>query len=115
MPLDVTFAALADSTRRGVLERLIQSDASVTDLAERFDMTLTGMKKHIDVLERAGLVATRKQGRVRTCSLGGPPLQDEATWIARHRQLWAARFAALDEIVTDLQERENRDASQPDP
>lgn len=113
MPLDATFAALADSTRRGVLERLVQSDASVSDLAERFDMTLTGMKKHIDVLERAGLVATRKQGRVRTCTLGNLGLQDEADWIARHRQLWAARFAALDAIVENLKRREISNAGSP--
>lgn len=113
MPLDATFAALADSTRRGVLERLLHSDASVTDLAERFDMTLTGMKKHIDVLERAGLVATHKQGRVRTCTLGNLGLQDEVDWITRHRQLWAARFAALDDIVEDLKRRENSNVRSP--
>lgn len=113
MPLDATFSALADSTRRGVLERLLHSDASVSDLAERFDMTLTGMKKHIEVLERAGLVATRKQGRVRTCSLGNLGLKDEAAWIARHRQLWAARFAALDDIVETLKQREKSDARNP--
>lgn len=109
MPLDATFAALADSTRRGVLERLARSDASITELAASFDMTLTGMKKHIDVLERAGLVATQKQGRVRICRLGNLGLQDEAAWIARHRQLWAARFAALDEIVEDLMQKDGSD------
>lgn len=106
MPLDATFAALSDATRRGVLERLARSDASITDLATSFDMTLTGMKKHVDVLERAGLVATRKQGRVRTCTLGTLGLQEEADWITRHRQLWAARFAVLDEIVEELKLRE---------
>ncbi len=113
MPLDATFSALADSTRRGVLEQLVISDASISDLAERFDMTLTGMKKHIDVLERAGLVATHKQGRVRTCTLGNLGLQDEADWIARHRQLWAARFAALDLIVEELKHRENSNVRNP--
>lgn len=114
MPLDATFAALADSTRRGVLERLVRADASISDLAQGSGMTLTGMKKHVDVLERAGLVATRKQGRVRICTLGTLGLQDEVAWITRHRQLWAARFAALDDIVEELKRRENTNAKHPD-
>src|SRR5262245_7655390 len=68
--LDTSFAALSDATRRGVLEQLGRADASITDLAEKFDMTLTGMKKHVGVLEQAGLVTTKKIGRVRTCQLG---------------------------------------------
>lgn len=103
---DASFAALSDATRRGVLERLGRSDASITELADRFHMTLTGMKKHIGVLERAGLVATEKVGRVRTCKLGPRRLEEEAAWIERYRQLWDARFDALDTIVEELKQKE---------
>src|SRR6201996_6135452 len=95
---DASFAALADATRRGVLEQLGRADASVTDLADKFHMTLTGIKKHIGVLERAGLVTTKKVGRVRTCKLGRRRLEEEAIWIERYRQLWEARFAELDSV-----------------
>ena len=104
--LDASFAALADATRRGVLERLGRSDASITDLAEAFDMTLTGMKKHVGVLEQAGLVATQKVGRVRTCKLGLRGLEDESAWIEKRRQLWSARFNELDKIVEELKHKE---------
>lgn len=107
--LDASFAALSDATRRGVLEQLGRSDASISELAERFHMTLTGMKKHVGVLEQAGLVTTEKVGRVRTCRLGRRRLEEEAAWIERHRQLWAARFEALDEIVEQLKSREKTD------
>jgi DNA-binding transcriptional ArsR family regulator len=105
--LDASFAALSDATRRGVLEQLGRADASITELAEKFHMTLTGMKKHVGVLERAGLVATEKVGRVRTCKLGSSRLEAEAAWIERHRQLWAARFDELDEIIEELKRKEN--------
>ena len=104
--LDTAFAALSDATRRGVLEQLAGSDASITDLAEKFRMTLTGMKKHVGVLEQAGLVVTEKVGRVRTCRLGQRRLEDEADWIERHRRLWAARFDALDQVVEELKRKE---------
>ena len=107
--IDATFAALADATRRGVLEQLGGSDASITDLAQRFRMTLTGMKKHVGVLEQAGLVTTEKVGRVRTCRLGPRRLEQEAAWIERHLQLWSARFDALDTIVEDLKRKEKAD------
>ena len=107
--LDDSFAALSDATRRGVLERLGRADASITELADTFRMTLTGMKKHVGVLERAGLVTTEKVGRVRTCRLGPGGLEDAAAWIERHRQLWAARFDALDRVVADLKRREKSD------
>jgi len=100
--LDASFAALSDATRRGILERLGQADASITDLAGQFRMTLTGMKKHVGVLEQAGLVTTEKVGRVRTCKLGLRRLEEEAAWIERYRQLWDARFDALDQIVEEL-------------
>src|SRR5580658_9467112 len=89
---DASFAALSDATRRGVLERLARADASITDLAEKFHMTLTGMKKHVDVLEEAGLVTTEKVGRVRTCKLGPRRLEGVAAWLEKYRQLWDARF-----------------------
>src|SRR5215213_1457095 len=104
--LDTSFAALSDATRRGVLERLGHSDASITDLAEKFHMTLTGMKKHVGVLEKAGLVTTEKVGRVRTCRLGLRRLEEEAAWIERYRQLWTARFDELDKLVEELKRKE---------
>ena len=107
--LDASFAALSDTTRRGVLERLGRSDASITDLAEKFDMTLTGMKKHVAVLERAGLVTTEKVGRVRTCRIGPRRLEEEAAWLEQYRQLWDSRFDELDRVVEELQRKENRD------
>ncbi|MBS1852454.1 MAG: helix-turn-helix transcriptional regulator [Acidobacteria bacterium] len=108
--LDASFAALSDATRRGVLEQLSRADASITDLAGKFHMTLTGMKKHVEVLERAELITTEKAGRVRTCRLGRRALEAEAAWIARHRQLWSARFDALDNIVEHLKDKEKADA-----
>ncbi len=107
--LDASFAALSDATRRGVLEQLGRADASITDLAEKFHMTLTGMKKHVGVLEQAGLVATEKVGRVRTCKLGRRELATEAAWIERQRQLWAARFNELDKLVEELKQKEKAD------
>ena len=107
--LDTSFAALSDATRRGVLEQLGRSDASISDLADRFRMTLTGMKKHVGVLEQAGFVTTEKIGRVRTCRLGRRRLAEEAAWIERYRQVWEARFDALDEIVEELKSKEKTD------
>ncbi len=103
---DASFAAISDATRRGVLEQLGRADASITDLAARFHMTLTGMKKHVSVLEQAGLVTTVKVGRVRTCKLGGRGLEDEAAWIERYRRMWAARFEELDKVVDQLKQKE---------
>jgi len=107
--LDASFAALSDGTRRGILEQLGRKDASITDLAEKFHMTLTGMKKHVGVLEQAGLVATKKVGRVRTCKLGLRRLEEEAAWIERYRQLWSARFDELDNVVEELTRKERVD------
>jgi len=106
---DASFAALSDATRRGVLEQLGRADASITDLAEKFRMTLTGMKKHVGVLEQAGLVTTKKVGRVRTCKLGLRGLEEAAAWIERYRQLWDARFDALDKVVEELKQKEKVD------
>ena len=107
--LDASFAALADSTRRGVLEQLGRSEASITDLAERFDMTLTGMKKHVGILERAGLVTTEKVGRVRTCKLGMRRFEEETAWLERYHQLWNARFDDLERVVEELKRKEKID------
>ena len=106
---DTSFAALSDATRRGVLEQLARSDASITDLAGTFRMTLTGMKKHISVLEEAGLVTTEKIGRVRTCRLGASRLEEEVGWIERYRRLWDVRFDALEQVVEELKRKENDD------
>jgi DNA-binding transcriptional ArsR family regulator len=106
---DTSFAALSDATRRGVLEQLGRGDASITALADKFHMTLTGMKKHVGVLEQAGLVTTQKVGRVRTCRLGRSRLEEEAAWIEKYRQLWDARFAELDKLVEELKLREEPD------
>ena len=106
---DASFAALSDATRRGVLEQLGRRDASITDLAGKFHMTLTGMKKHIGVLEQAGLVATEKVGRVRTCKLGPRRLEQETAWIEGYRQLWDARFDELDKVVEELKRKEKVD------
>ncbi|CDP50884.1 ArsR/SmtB family transcription factor [Paradevosia shaoguanensis] len=106
---DASFAALSDATRRGILEQLGRADASVSDLAERFHMSLTGMKKHVSVLEQVGLVTTEKIGRVRTCRLGASRLEQEAEWIEQYRQLWDARFDKLDKVVEELKLKEKRD------
>ncbi len=103
---NASFGALADATRRGVLEQLARGDASITDLADQFDMTLTGMKKHVGVLEVAGLVTTEKVGRVRHCRIGPCRLEEELAWIARYREVWDARFDRLDRVVEEMQRRE---------
>jgi DNA-binding transcriptional ArsR family regulator len=107
--LDASFAALSDVTRRGVLEQLGRAEASISDLAQNFNMTLTGMKKHVSVLEQAGLVITEKVGRVRTCKIGPHRLQEATAWLEKYRQLWAARFDELDGVVEDLKQREKFD------
>jgi DNA-binding transcriptional ArsR family regulator len=107
--LDASFAALSDVTRRGVLEQLGRADASITDLAGRFQMSLTGMKKHVGVLEEAGLVITEKVGRVRNCKLGLRGLAEVTSWIERYHQIWDARFDALDEVVEEMKRKEKAD------
>jgi DNA-binding transcriptional ArsR family regulator len=104
--LDASFAALSDVTRRGVLEQLGRAEASITELAEKFNMTLTGMKKHVGVLEQAGLVITEKVGRVRTCRVGPHRLEEATAWLEKYRQLWAARFDELDKVIEDLKQSE---------
>ncbi len=108
--LDASFAALSDATRRGILERLGHADASITELADQFRMTLTGIKKHVGVLEQVGLVTTEKVGRVRMCRLGSRRLEEEAAWLESYRRLWEARFDELDKIIDESQRKENDDA-----
>lgn len=107
--LDASFAALSDATRRGVLAQLGRSDASISDLAAKFRMTLTGMKKHVGVLEQAGLVTTEKIGRVRACRLGPRRLEEETAWLEGYRQLWTSRFEALDGVIEELTRKEKVD------
>ncbi|MDQ6770766.1 MAG: helix-turn-helix domain-containing protein [Gemmatimonadota bacterium] len=107
--LDTSFAALSDATRRGVLEELGRADASITVLAEKFHMTLTGMKKHVGVLEQVGLVTTKKLGRVRTCQLGPRRLEKETAWLERYRQRWDERFDELDKVIEELTRKEKSD------
>jgi DNA-binding transcriptional ArsR family regulator len=107
--LDATFAALSDSTRRGVLEQLGRADASITELAQAFRMTLTGMRKHVGVLEQAELVTTEKVGRVRTCRLGPRRLEQETAWLEWYQQLWDARFDELNNVVEELTRKEKVD------
>jgi DNA-binding transcriptional ArsR family regulator len=94
--LDQAFGAISDATRRGILSRLARTDASITDLAAAFDMTLTGMKKHVRVLEDAGLVTTAKVGRVRTCRLGPRRLDDEQNWIETYQRMLEERYDRLE-------------------
>jgi DNA-binding transcriptional ArsR family regulator len=107
--LDASFAALADSTRRGVLEQLGRAESSITDLADKFGMTLTGMRKHVGVLEQAGLVMTEKVGRVRYCRIGARRLDEVAAWIDKYHQLWQGRFDELDKVVDELKRKEKLD------
>ena len=97
--LDTVFTAVGDPTRRGIVERLGRREASITELAEAFDMTLTGMKKHVRLLEDAGLVQTRKVGRVRTCALGPRRMTAEAAWIAKYHQMVEDQLDSLGEFL----------------
>lgn len=106
--LDASFSAISDATRRGILEQLGRADASITDLADSFHMSLTGMKKHVSVLEQAGLVTTKKVGRVRTCRLGKRRLFEEAAWLDRYHRMWAERFDQLDDVLAELADKEKK-------
>src|SRR5262245_48136845 len=107
--LDASFAALSDATRRGVLVQLGRADCSITDLAAKFHMSLKGMKKHVGILEQAGLVATEKVGRVRTCKLGPRRLAEVTAWLEAYQQLWASRFDELDKVLEELKQKETND------
>jgi DNA-binding transcriptional ArsR family regulator len=103
--LNAAFAALADPTRRGILERLGRADAGITELAEAFDITLTGIKKHVGVLEAAGLVTTEKIGRVRRCTLGPRRLDAETAWIATYRRNLEGRLDRLGDFLERTKEK----------
>ncbi|TQF73874.1 helix-turn-helix transcriptional regulator [Rhodococcus spelaei] len=102
--LDITFAALADPTRRGILEHLGRADATVSELAERFEMTLTGITKHLRLLEQAGMIETEKHGRVRHCRLGTNPLDREAAWIRGHQLEIEGRMDRLGQFLNRTEE-----------
>jgi DNA-binding transcriptional ArsR family regulator len=104
--LDSTFGALADPTRRGILQRLGRSDAGISELAEAFHITLTGIKKHVGVLEAAGLVTTEKVGRVRRCRLGPRRLDDESEWIATYRRMLDGRLNRLGDFLERTREKQ---------
>src|SRR4026207_2480263 len=107
--VDASFAALSDPTRRGVLEQLGRADASITDLAERFHMTLPGMKERGGVRGRAGRGTRKESGRVRGCRLGPRRLEKETAWLERYRQRWDERFDELDKVVEELTRKEKSD------
>src|SRR5437868_13666748 len=98
---DASFAALSDATRRGVLEQLGRADASITDLADKFRMTLTGMKKHVGVLEQAGLITTEKIGPVRTCQLGPRRVEEETVWLEGYRQRGDKGVEEVEKVVVE--------------
>jgi DNA-binding transcriptional ArsR family regulator len=107
-PLSLTFAALADPTRRAILARLASGEASVKELAEPFDMTLPAVTKHLKVLERAGLITRGRQAQWRPCRLAAKPLQGVADWVEHYRKFWDESFDRLDEYLKELQEREKQ-------
>src|SRR3990172_7447794 len=109
MPVDqlsTTFAALADPTRRAILARLISGEASVTELARPFEMTLPAVSKHLKVLERAGLIARGREAQWRPCRLDAGPLRDVADWVEHYRRYWEESFERLDDYLRELQQKE---------
>src|SRR3954467_9145261 len=109
--LSTTFAALADPTRRAILARLAGGEATVTELAEPFDMSLPAVSKHLKVLQRAGLIEQGRQAQWRPCRLRAEPLRDVADWVEQYRRFWGERFDRLDEYLRELQAKEQRDES----
>jgi DNA-binding transcriptional ArsR family regulator len=110
--LSTTFAALADPTRRAILARLTAGEASVTELAEPFDMSMPAISKHLKVLERAGLVARGREAQWRPCRLDPAPLKDVAAWVERYREMWEQRFDRLDDYLRHLQHEEKKHGRQ---
>jgi DNA-binding transcriptional ArsR family regulator len=107
-PLNTTFAALADPTRRAILERLAQGDATVGELAEPFRMTMPAISKHLSVLERAGLITKSRDGQRRNCRITATPLRNATSWLNEYRRHWEANLESLDAYLTRIQEKENR-------
>jgi DNA-binding transcriptional ArsR family regulator len=106
--LDGTLSALADPTRRAILARLAQGEATVTELAQPFDMTMPAVTKHLKVLERAGLITRSREAQTRPCRLAPGPLQDVANWVDEYRPYWEARFDRLDEYLRDVQDKQDQ-------
>ncbi len=107
-PLSVTFAALADPTRRAILARLASGEASVTELAEPFDISLPAVSKHLKVLERAGLIARTREAQWRPCRLDAAPLKEIAEWVSHYRRFWEESFDRLDEYLRELKKKEKK-------
>jgi DNA-binding transcriptional ArsR family regulator len=105
-PISSTFAALADPTRRAILSRLSSGEATVTELAQPFEMTLPAVSKHLKVLERAGLIARGREAQWRPCRLDAGPLKDVSDWVETYRQHWEERFDRLDDYLKELQQKE---------
>jgi DNA-binding transcriptional ArsR family regulator len=106
-PLSTTFAALADPTRRAILERLAQGDATVGELAEPFRMTMPAISKHLSVLERAGLITKSRDGQRRNCRITATPLKNATSWLNEYRRHWEANLESLDAYLNRIQEKEN--------
>ena len=114
--LDLVFAGLSDPTRRAILARLMQGEASVTELAEPFDMTLPAISKHLKVLERAGLITRGREAQWRPCRLQAGPLHEVSDWVESYRQFWEERFDRLDAYLKELQANErDRNEQRSDP
>src|SRR5436309_5261144 len=112
--LSVTFAALADPTRRAILARLAEGEASVTELAKPFDLSLPGVSKHLKVLQRAGLITQSRNAQWRPCRLEGGPLKEASDWVGDYRRFWDESFQRLDDVLQDLLKKEKTDASEGD-
>jgi DNA-binding transcriptional ArsR family regulator len=106
--LSATFAALADPTRRAILARLLSGERSVTELAEPFNMSMPAVSKHLRVLERAGLIARRKEAQWRRCRIAAGPLRDVANWAERYRHIWEERLDRLDEYLQHVKTKEGK-------
>jgi DNA-binding transcriptional ArsR family regulator len=107
-PLSATFAALADPTRRAILARLALGEATVTELARPFDMSLPGVSKHLRVLQNAGLIVQGRDAQWRPCRLEGSRLHDVATWVEQYRRFWEESFDRLDDYLIELQRKEKK-------
>jgi len=111
--LSVTFGALADPTRRAILARLAQGEATVTELARPFDLTLPGVSKHLKVLQRAGLITQSRNAQWRPCRLEGGRLKEAADWVGEYRRFWDESFQRLDDVLQDLiKEEKKKDGDQ---
>jgi len=113
-PLSVTFAALADPTRRAILARLSKGEASVTELAKPFDLSLPGISKHLKVLQRAGLVTQGRNAQWRPCRLDAARLKEASDWVGDYRRFWDESFQRLDDLLQDMMEKEKNDEHQGD-